>query len=177
MGTVAQHSERPLQVWPEPKQVGGARQTPEASRDVPAQQSASLFARMPSDAQAALHVGAPVAVEARQYGALAQHGVAADRHDAPDDRQLAGARQMPAASSSSPEQQSSNVAAIAPAGAQVALHEVAEVAEVPRQKFSPAQHSLELPQVAPVAAQVGAGWQTPPEQVSPLQQIVAPPQV
>lgn len=105
-GTLPQHSEAPLQVCPLVLQLGGARHTPPAAKVVPAQQSAALFARMPSPAQLTLQPGAPVAVVARQYGALAQHGVVLDRHALPEERQLGAARQTPDESMLRPAQQS-----------------------------------------------------------------------
>jgi hypothetical protein len=122
-----------LQVCPLALHVGGARHTA-PSKFVPAQQSAALFARIPSPAQVALHVGAPVEVVALQYGAAEQHGVEFERHDVPEDRQLGAERHTPEESMLSPAQQSPCDAALTPFGAQVAVHAFAEVAEVPRQK-------------------------------------------
>jgi hypothetical protein len=122
-----------LHVWPLALHVGGARHTA-PSNVVPAQQSAALFARMPSPAQLEAHTGEPVAVDARQYGAAEQHGVEFERHDVPEERQLGAERHTPEESMLSPAQQSPWDAAFTPLGAQVAVQELAEVAELPRQK-------------------------------------------
>lgn len=165
-GTLAQHSVAPLQVCPLALQLGGARQTPPASKLVPAQQSAGLFARIPSPAQLTLHPGVPVAVLARQNGALAQQGVLVERQAAAELRQFDGVRHTPAESRLKPAQQSAGEAARTPLEAQVVAHMVAEVGETPRQKPAPLQHSLPLLQVAPTALQVDAAWQTPLVHVS-----------
>jgi hypothetical protein len=175
-GTFVQHSEAPLQVWPPALQAGGARHTA-PSNVVPEQQSAALFARMPSPAQLAAHTGVPVEVEARQYGAEAQHGVALDRHAAPDDRQLGADRHTPDESMLSPAQQSPCEAAFTPLGAQVEVQAFAEVADVARQNLAELQHSLAEKQLVPAGPHVGALWQTPLVQASWLQHWVAPPQV
>lgn len=156
---------------------GGARHTPPAPKLVPAQQSAALFARMPSPAQLALHTGVPVAVEARQYGTLVQHGVGLERHEVPEERQLGAARHTPAESMLNPAQQSPCDAAFTPSGAQLLVQAVADVEEVPRQNRAVVQHSLAAEQPVPAAPQVGAGWQTPLVQASWLQHWVPPPQV
>ena len=176
-GTLEQHSDAPLHVWPPALHVGGARHTPPASKLVPAQQSAALFARMPSPAQLALHTGEPVAVDARQYGTVEQHGVGLERHAVPDDRQLGAERHTPAASMLNPAQQSPCEAAFTPSGAQVLEHELADVAEVPRQNFAVVQHSLAVEQLVPAEPHVGADWQTPLVHASWLQHCVPPPQV
>lgn len=166
-----------MQVCPLALQLGGARHTPPASQVVPVQQSAALFARIPLPAQVALQVGVPVAVEARQYGALPQQGVVLDRHVLPEDRQLGAARHTPEPSMLNPTQQSPWVAAFTPSGAQVVAQLVAEVADTPRQNLEVEQHALGLEQAVPEAPQVGAAWQTPLVQASWLQHWVAPPQV
>ena len=176
-GTAAQHSEAALQVCPLALHAGGARHTPPASQVVPAQQSAALRALMPFPAQVALHPGVPVAVVARQYGTLWQHGVLLDRHAAPEARHDGAARQTPAASMLNPAQQSPCDAAFTPSGAHVVAQELGEVAETPRQKRAVLQHSLALEQPVPAEPQVGAAWQTPLVQASWLQHWVPPPQV
>lgn len=141
------------------------------------QQSAALFARMPSPAQLTLHTGLPVEVEARQYGTVEQHGVALDRHEVPEERQEGAERHTPAASMLSPAQQSPCDAAFTPLGAQELVQEFAEVAEVPRQNLAVVQHSLANEQLVPAELHVGADWQTPLVHASWLQHWVPPPQV
>lgn len=175
-GTLEQHSEAPLQVCPLALHVGGARHTA-PSKVVPEQQSAALFARMPSPAQLAAHTGEPVDVDARQYGADEQHGVEVDRHEVPEDRHVGAERHTPDESMLNPAQQSPCEAAFTPFGAQVEVHAFAEVAEVPRQYRAELQHSLALEQLVPAAPQVGALWQTPFVHESWLQHCVPPPQV
>lgn len=176
-GALEQHSDAALQVDPLALHEGGARHTPPASSVVPAQQSEGLFARMPSPAQVALHVGVPVADEARQNRADEQHGVALERHDVPLERHIGGARHTPFASMVRPEQQSACVAAFAPSGAQLAVQVVADVAEVPRQNGTDAQHWRADEQLCPAAVHVGDDWQTPFVHARPLQHCVPPPQV
>lgn len=132
---------------------------------------------MPSPAQLALQEGVPVAVEARQYGTVEQHGVALERHAVPEERQVGAERHTPAVSMLNPAQQSLCEAAFTPLGAQVPLHAFAEVAEVPRQNFAVVQHSVALEHAVPAEPQVGADWQTPLVHASWLQHCVPPPHV